>query len=147
MAGALCGTHRACFSVGKRLADAALVVYDGADRKTARQVLGRDEKSHMDRGPGVLRRPTDFVVDEIHNRAFVVNAGQHRVEVFRDEKFSTRWGRAGDGPGQFRFEGQIEVVEEMNRSYGYAVDCRRVLRDDGLYIHADSFKTAFKFQP
>ena len=128
-----------------------LVVYDGADRKTARQVLGRDEKSHMDRGPGVLRRPTDFVVDEINKRAFVVNAGQHRVEVFRDEKFSTRWGRAGDGPGQFRFEGQIEVVEEMNtgRTGMRSVVAGGIARDDEGFIYvADSFNDRIqKFQP
>lgn len=128
-----------------------LVVYDSADRRTARQVLGRDEKSHMDRGPGVLRRPTDFVVDEVYNRAFVVNAGQDRIEVFRDEKFSTRWGRAGDGPGQFRFTGQVEVVEEMNtgRTGLRTVVAGGIARDGGGFIYvADSFNDRIqKFQP
>ena len=128
-----------------------LIVYDNAERKTARQVLGRDEKSHMDRGPGVLRRPTDFVVDEINNRAFVINAGQHRVEVFRDEKFSTRWGRAGDGPGQFRFDGQVEVVEEMNtgRTGLRSVVAGGIARDEEGFIYvADSFNDRIqKFQP
>ena len=123
VAGTFCRSYRARLLLESDWQTPRLIVYDNADRKTARQVLGRDEKSHMDRGPGVLRRPTDFVVDEINNRAFVINAGQHRVEVFRDEKFSTRWGRAGDGPGQFRFDGQVEVVEEMNTEYGTAVGC------------------------
>lgn len=128
-----------------------LVVYDSADRKKARQVLGRDEKSHMDRGPGVLRRPTDFVVDEMGNRAFVVNAGQDRVEVFRDEKFSTRWGSAGSEPGQFRFGGSVEVVEEINagRTSARTVVAGGIARDvDGYIYVADAFNHRIqKFQP
>ncbi len=128
-----------------------LVVYDTADRRTARQVLGRDEKSHMDRGPGVLRRPTDFAVDEERNRAFVVNAGQDRIEVFRDEKYATRWGRSGDGAGEFRFAGSVEVVEEMNsgRTSIRPVVAGGIARDAEGYIYvADSFNDRIqKFQP
>ncbi len=128
-----------------------LVVYDTADRRTARQVLGRDEKSHMDRGPGVLRRPTDFAVDEALNRAFVVNAGQDRIEVFRDEKYATRWGRPGDGAGEFRFAGSVEVVEEMNsgRTSMRPVVAGGIARDAAGYIYvADSFNDRIqKFQP
>jgi len=128
-----------------------LVVYDDADRKSTRLVIGRDAKSHMDRGPGVLRRPTDFVVDEEQNRAFVVNAGQNRVEVFRDERFSTRWGSVGDGPGQFRFSGEVEVIEEMasGRTSLRSVVAGGIARDSEGYIYvADTFNDRIqKFQP
>jgi hypothetical protein len=128
-----------------------LVVYDNADRKSTRLVIGRDAKSHMDRGPGVLRRPTDFAVDEGRNRAFVVNAGQNRIEVFRDERFSTRWGYAGDGPGQFRFAGEVEVVDEMasGSTSLRSVVAGGIARDREGYIYvADTFNDRIqKFQP
>ena len=62
-------------------------------------------------GPEV--RPTDFAVDEVSARAFVVNAGQDRIEVFRGDDYLTRWGEEGDAEGQFRFSGDIEVVVNM----------------------------------
>ena len=105
----------------------------------------------MDRGPGVLRRPTDFVVDEVKNRAFVVNAGQNRIEVFRDERFSTRWGRVGDAPGQFRFSGEVEVVDEMTsgRTSLRSVVAGGIARDNEGYIYvADTFNDRIqKFRP
>jgi DNA-binding beta-propeller fold protein YncE len=128
-----------------------LVVYDNADRQSTRLVIGRDAKSNMDRGPGVLRRPTDFVVDEVKNRAFVVNAGQNRIEVFRDERFSTRWGRVGDAPGQFRFSGEVEVVDEMTsgRTSLRSVVAGGIARDNEGYIYvADTFNDRIqKFRP
>jgi hypothetical protein len=128
-----------------------LVVYDDVDRNRTRQVMGRDAKSPMDRGRGVLRRPTDFVVDELLDRAFVVNAGQNRIEVFRAGHFLTRWGSAGSEPGQFRFFGEMEVVEDMASG---RVGVREVVaggigRDREGYIYvADTFNDRIqKFHP
>ncbi len=128
-----------------------LVVYDDVDRQRTQQVMGRDAKSPMDRGRGVLRRPTDFVVDEKLDRAFVVNAGQNRIEVFRAGHFSTRWGRAGTEPGQFRFFGEMEVVEDMasGRVAVREVVAGGIARDREGYIYvADTFNDRIqKFHP
>ena len=90
-----------------------LVVYDNPQRATASRVIGRDPKSHQDRGNGLLLRPTDFAVDEAADRAFVVNAGHGRIEVFQRGHYLTRWGEEGEAADQFRFTGRIQVVVDM----------------------------------
>ena len=45
--------------------------------------MGRDPLSDEDRGAGLLKRPSDFAVDERSDRVFVVNAGHDRIEVFK----------------------------------------------------------------
>jgi len=128
-----------------------LVVYDDAARGSTVQVIGRDAKSHQDRGSGLLRRPTDFAVDESSARAFVVNAGLDRVEVFRDGHYLTRWGEEGDAEGQFRFAGSVEVV--VNMASGEKAERRVVAggitRDlEGFVYIADTFNHRIqKFQP
>ena len=39
--------------------------------------------------------PTDFAVDEAADRAFVVNAGHSRIEVFQRGHYLTALGRGG----------------------------------------------------
>ena len=74
-----------------------LVVYDDPQRASASRVIGRDPKSHQDRGNGLLLRPTDFAVDEAADRAFVVNAGHSRIEVFQRGALPDALGRGGRG--------------------------------------------------
>jgi len=128
-----------------------LVVYDDPQRDTSSQVIGRDPKSHQDRGSGLLRRPTDFAVDEAAARAFVVNAGQDRIEVFSQGHYLTSWGEEGGQEGQFRFKGQVEVVANM--ANGEKVERRVVAggiaRDaEGFVYIADTFNNRIqKFRP
>ena len=128
-----------------------LVVYDDPQRGAAIQVLGRDPKSHQDTGSGLLRRPTDFAVDEPTARAFVVNAGQDRIEVFRDGHYLTRWGREGTGKGQFRFAGRLEVVVDMATGEKAERDvvAGGIVRDGAGFVYvADTFNDRIqKFQP
>lgn len=126
-----------------------LVVYSGPERTTAELVIGRDPLSPEDRNNGVLRRPTDFAVDEV--RAFVVNAGQSRIEVFRQHRFLTRWGREGGAEGEFRFAGELPVIDELA---GGGMVRRRVvaggiaLGPEGHIYVADTFNNRVqKFQP
>ena len=128
-----------------------LVVYDTVDRQRASLLIGQDEKSKIDRGRGVLRRPTDFAVDEMDNRAFIVNAAQDRVEVFRDGKYLTRWGNLGSGPGEFNFKGDFAVIDDIETG---SVALRSVVaggiaRDGNGYIYiADSFNNRIqRFYP
>jgi hypothetical protein len=91
-----------------------LVIYKSAARSEVATVFGRDPLSETDRGAGLLRRPSDFVVDEASNRAFVVNAGHGRIEVFRNGRYLTRWGeRYGDEPA-FAFTGMATVIDDMS---------------------------------
>ena len=128
-----------------------LVVYDDPQRATASRVMGRDPKSPQDRGNGLLLRPTDFAVDEAADRAFVVNAGHSRIEVFQRGHYLTRWGEEGAGDDQFRFTGRIQVVvniatgEEGERK----VAAGGIARDaEGFIYVADTFNDRIqKFQP
>ena len=128
-----------------------LVVYDDPQRGKAIQVLGRDPKSHQDTGSGLLRRPTDFAVDESSARAFIVNAGQDRIEVFRDGYYLTRWGSIGTAEGQFRFAGRLEVVADMatGEKAERNVVAGGIACDDAGFIYvADTFNDRIqKFQP
>ena len=128
-----------------------LVVYQGAKRDAPEIVIGRDPLSPEDHGNGLLRRPTDFAVDETHARAFVVNAGENRIEVFQGGAYLTRWGEEGEAPGQFRLAGRVSVVDDMNTG---TTAVRRVVaggiardREGYLYV-ADTFNNRIqKFQP
>ena len=128
-----------------------LVVYDNPQRATASRVIGRDPKSHQDRGNGLLLRPTDFAVDEVADRAFVVNAGQSRIEVFQRGHYLTRWGEEGAGDDQFRFTGRIQVVVDMatGEEGQREVVAGGIARDaEGFIYVADTFNDRIqKFQP
>ncbi|MBT3345262.1 MAG: hypothetical protein HN712_26535 [Gemmatimonadetes bacterium] len=128
-----------------------LVVYSGLDRQQTEAVYGRDPLSEDDRGAGLLRRPSDFAADERTGNLYVVNAGHDRVEVFRDAQFLTRWGRQGDGQGQFSFRGKAWVIDDLTSGTrhqrdvvagGIAVDA------DGFVYIADTFNNRIqKFEP
>lgn len=128
-----------------------LVVYQEPDRQHPGLVIGRDPASEQDRGSGLLRRPTDFSVAADGRRAFVVNAGLHRIEVFTDQRFLTRWGRQGAGSGEFAFSGQTRVVDDIAK--GTVVE--RTVTAGGIacdvegYVYvADTFNDRVqKFQP
>lgn len=128
-----------------------LVVYEGLERQATGLVVGRDPTSPEDRGNGLLRRPTDFIVDEATSRSFVVNAGRNRIEVFRKDKFLTNWGEEGSQIGRFRFAGRTTVVDDM--ALGTVTERRVVTggiaRDGEGYIYvADTFNNRIqKFQP
>lgn len=128
-----------------------LVAYDDPERATASRVIGRDPKSHQDRGNGLLLRPTDFAVDEATDRAFVVNAGQSRIEVFQQGHYLTRWGAEGAGDDQFRFAGRIPVVVDMatGQQDEREVVAGGIARDaEGFIYVADTFNGRIqKFQP
>ncbi len=128
-----------------------IVVYDTADRSQEFLVIGRDEKSKMDRGRGVLRRPTDFVIDEIDDRVFVVNSAQERIEVFKDGKYLTQWGSLGSDFGEFRFKGDFAVIDDIETSESVlrSVVAGAIARDRNGYIYvADSFNNRIqRFSP
>ena len=127
-----------------------LVVYDDPQRASASRVIGRDPKSHQDRGNGLLLRPTDFAVDEAADRAFVVNAGHSRIEVFHQGHYLTRWGEEGAGDDQFRFAGRIRVVDLVTGEVGEReVVAGGIARDaEGFIYVADTFNDRIqKFQP
>ena len=128
-----------------------LVVYKGMERQVAVTAIGRDPLSPEDRGSGLLRRPTDFVVDQASSRAFVVNAGQSRIEVFRKDRFLTLWGGEGEGPGMFRFAGVATVIEDITtgRTVARRVVAGGIARDREGYVYvADTFNNRIqKFQP
>lgn len=128
-----------------------LVVYDDPKRTAASRAIGRDPKSHQDRGNGLLLRPTDFAVDEAADRAFVVNAGHSRIEVFRRGHYLTRWGAEGAGDDQFRFAGRIQVVVDMatGEAGEREVVAGGIARDaEGFIYVADTFNDRIKkFQP
>ena len=128
-----------------------LVVYDEPQRAAASRVIGRDPKSHQDRGNGLLLRPTDFAVDETTDRAFVVNAGHSRIEVFQQGHYLTRWGEEGAGDDQFRFAGRIPVVVDMatGEQDEREVVAGGIARDaEGFIYVADTFNDRIqKFQP
>ena len=128
-----------------------LVLYEGMEREMAGLIIGRDPASPQDQGDGLLQRPTDFVVDEVSQRSFVVNAGLQRVEVFCGDRFLTRWGAEGSRAGQFRFAGEATVIDDIEQ--GTVVERRVVAggiaRDQEGYIYvADTFNNRLqKFQP
>lgn len=128
-----------------------LVVYDDPQRAAASRVIGRDPKSHQDRGNGLLLRPTDFAVDEEADRAFVVNAGHSRIEVFQRGHYLTRWGEEGEGDNQFRFTGRTQVVVDMatGAESEREVVAGGIARDaEGFIYVADTFNDRIqKFQP
>ena len=128
-----------------------LVVYDDPQRAAASRVIGRDPKSHQDRGNGLLLRPTDFAVDEEADRAFVVNAGHSRIEVFQRGHYLTRWGEEGEGDNQFRFTGRTQVVVDMatGEESEREVVAGGIARDaEGFIYVADTFNDRIqKFQP
>ena len=128
-----------------------LVVYNDPQRAAASRVIGRDPKSNQDRGSGLLLRPTDFAVDEAADRAFVVNAGHSRIEVFQQGHYLTRWGEEGAGDDQFRFMGRIPVVVDMatGEAGEREVVAGGIARDAKGFIYvADTFNDRIqKFQP
>ena len=128
-----------------------LVVYDDQQRSTASRVIGRDPKSNQDRGNGLLLRATDFAVDEAADRAFVVNAGHSRIEVFQRGHYLTRWGEEGEGEDQFRFTGRIQVIVDMatGEEGEREVVAGGIARDaEGFIYVADTFNDRIhKFQP
>ncbi len=128
-----------------------LVVYDDPQRASASRVIGRDPKSHQDRGNGLLLRPTDFAVDEATDRAFVVNAGHSRIEVFQRGRYLTRWGEEGEEDDQFRFTGRIQIVVDMatGEESEREVVAGGIARDaEGFIYVADTFNDRIqKFQP
>lgn len=54
-------------------------------------------------GEGQLFIPLNLVKGDA-DRLFVVNGGADRIEVFRGEDYLTRFGRSGNGRGEFLFE-------------------------------------------
>lgn len=128
-----------------------LVVYEEMERQATGLIIGRDPTSPDDRGNGLLLRPTDFIVDEIASRSFVVNAGRNRIEVFLKDRFLTNWGQEGSRIGQFRFAGQTTVIDDM--ALGTVADrwvvAGGIARDGEGYIYvADTFNNRIqKFQP
>jgi DNA-binding beta-propeller fold protein YncE len=128
-----------------------LVLYDGLDRKTCALVIGRDAVSAQDQAGGLLVRPTDFAVAADSSRTFVVNAGLDRIEVFAQEAFVTRWGRSGEGPGEFDFVGPVGVVDDIatGRVVEREVQAGGIACDAGGYVLvADTFNDRIQaFQP
>lgn len=119
-----------------------LIVYRDADRREIDFTVGRDPIAADDRGDGLLQRPADFCVEEGADRAFILNAGLHRIEAFRRGQFLTRWGEAGEEPGQFRFGGSVEVVDDPTRGQAgeRAVLAGGIARDrEGFLYVADTF--------
>ena len=71
----------------------------------------------------VLRQPTGLVFDPVGNQLFIVDTAAHQVVVVsRDGKERARFGRRGDGDGEFNFptligrdrEGRLYVTDSLN---------------------------------
>ena len=128
-----------------------LVLYKNAQRDAVDLVLGRDPLSDDDRGAGLLRRPSDFAIDEEGNRAFVVNAGHGRIEVFKDGRYLTRWSEDVGSGSAFRFAGNADVVDDLDtgRTRSRSVLAGGIARDrDGFVYVADTFNNRIqKFRP
>lgn len=73
---------------------------------------------------GELVNPTDVVLDEARQRAYVVDSKQHKVVVYNPETGALigQFGKRGDQPGEFNFptnialdrQGRIYVTDTMN---------------------------------
>lgn len=73
---------------------------------------------------GELVNPTDVVLDEARQRAYVVDSKQHKVVVYNPETGEQigQFGKRGDQPGEFNFptnialdrQGRIYVTDTMN---------------------------------
>lgn len=128
-----------------------LMVYDSPELKEATWSAGREPLAPHDAGKGVLERPSDFAVDESLDRAFVVNAGRGRIEVFRRTQYLTSWGREGTQAGAFRFAGDVAVVEDMatGRVARHRVVAGGIARSrEGFVYVADTFNDRVQvFQP
>ena len=128
-----------------------LVIYSGAARDQVEVAIGRDPMTEEDRGAGLLNRPSDFAVDESTDRAFVVNAGRGRIEVFRDGRYLTRWGKRTDGSETFDFTGSLAVIDDMSDGSlrDKEVVAGGIARDVEGYIYvADTFADRIqKYRP
>ena len=128
-----------------------LVIYRGAARDEVEAAIGRDPMSEGDLGAGLLNRPSDFAVDESTERAFVVNAGRGRIEVFREGRYLTRWGKRTDGTGGFDFSGTVAVIDDMSAGSlrQKEVVAGGIARDAEGYIYvADTFSDRIhKYRP
>lgn len=91
-----------------------------------------------------LFNPTSFDVGP-DGRIYVLDAGHSRIVVFdRTRTYITRWGRKGDGPGEFNFgEGERRSSDgSLNFEGSVAVD------DEGYIYVADVFNRRIqKFAP
>jgi len=128
-----------------------LVVYSGVQRAEVQVVMGRDPLSPQDRGAGLLNRPSDFAAAEETARAFVVNSGSSRIEVFREGTYLTRWGREGHQEGAFQFRGSTRVIDDITAgtTRDREVVAGGIARDVQGYVYvADTFNNRIqKFQP
>ena len=128
-----------------------LVIYSGAARDEVEAAIGRDPMTEGDRGAGLLNRPSDFAVDDSTDRAFVVNAGRGRIEVFRDGRYLTSWGKRTDGSTSFNFTGTVAVIDDMAAGSlrDKEVVAGGIARDAEGYIYvADTFGDLIhKYQP
>ena len=128
-----------------------LVAYSGPEREEPVMIIGRDPLSPEDVGKGLLQRPLDFAVDEAGSRAFVVDAGNSCIAVFRHNRFLTSWGKAGREEGAFHFSGTAEVVEDLltGATVQRQVLAGGIARDQEGYLYvADTFNNRIqKFRP
>lgn len=128
-----------------------LMVYDSPEQRQAQWWVGREPLSAQDPGRGVLKRPADFAVDAESNRVFINNAGASRIEVFLGARHLTGWGSEGEGAGQFRFAGELAVLDDLaaGRSTRRRVVGGGIARDaqGNIYV-ADTFNNRVqKFAP
>ncbi len=128
-----------------------LMVYDSPAHRQAQWWVGREPLSVQDPGRGVLKRPSDFAVDAALDRVFIVNAGASRVEVFLGARPLTGWGREGAAAGEFRFAGELAVLDDLaaGRSIRRRVVGGGITRDTNGNIYvADTFNNRVqKFAP
>ena len=128
-----------------------LMVYDSPAQREAQWSVGRESLAVQEQGRGVLKRPSDFAVDEGRDCVFIVNAGQSRIEVFHRTQYLTGWGREGEEAGAFRFAGEAEVIEDMaaGRTARRRVVAGGITRDQRGFIYvADTFNNRVqKFAP
>ena len=99
----------------------------------------------------MLSRPSDFAAAESPDRVFIVNAGNSRIEVFREGAYLTRWGREGVDEGTFDFSGLARVVTDISTgaTREQTVVAGGIARDRHGYLYvADTFNNRIqKFQP
>lgn len=96
-------------------------------------------------GAGLLQRPTGLAHDARGRRWFVADGAAHDIKVFDEQgRLIDRWGRRGDGPGEFNLpthlayaSGRLWVTDGLNArvqaldDQGHALDS---IGRRGLYV-------------
>ena len=70
-----------------------------------------------------------------NNKLYVVDGGNHRVQVFQQDKFTFSFGNRGNNPGQFQYPVRIAIDPNDNVLVtDYVANCIHLFTHNGLFI-------------